>query len=354
MASDLDKYYSQIDILKSLAIIAVIVLHTVPVEFLVNSYAIFHIWQAVPIFLVIIGVTLSLSYDKYDYTSIGQYYSKDNILHRCNRILPAFAVTFLVALVSGVARGEYYWGWKTYLGFLPISSPGNYFLSLILQLLIIAPLMVYFYRKHPTLSIIIFFALNLIFELLSPYVFNGDRYLYYSCLFRVLAIVSVGLYLGSKLASGQLSNISRNRFIQIGVLFSIIYLIVSVACGWKLPLFLEPMETQYLLYLFYPVLIVVIVLNIKLDYFKDDAIFRLCVLIGRASYHIFLAQMLYFGLRYGSYAPSGFPLLKAILINLGFTIVAGIVFYRGEQLVGRAWSMIRCKKGYQIEWKSYF
>ena len=46
-------YLEQIDFIKGLAAVSVILLHTLPLSVLYGSFAVYHIWQAVPIFLFI-------------------------------------------------------------------------------------------------------------------------------------------------------------------------------------------------------------------------------------------------------------------------------------------------------------
>ena len=46
-------HLENIDFIKGLAAISVILLHTLPESVLYGSFAVFHIWQAVPIFLFI-------------------------------------------------------------------------------------------------------------------------------------------------------------------------------------------------------------------------------------------------------------------------------------------------------------
>jgi hypothetical protein len=313
---------------------SVIVIHTVPSEFLISSYATLHFWQAVPLFLVIYGVNLSLSYSKSNFTSLKQYYGR-NLLHRCKRVLPAFFITLLVAWIFCLIRGKFYFGWLTLIGVFPMGAPGNYFLTIILELLFVAPLLVYFYHKNLTLSLIIFLALDVLFELASPYILNSGSYYYHTSLFRILVFITLGLYLGRKLVNDQLFDVLHNRFIQVGVFVSVAYLAAFVFWNWIPPLFTQYKGVLNIWSVFYPFLIVSIVLNLKLERFKNGVIFNLITLIGKASYHIFLIQMLYFGLRYGSYNADG--LVKSVLINLFITVGIGIAFYYTELYV---WKLI--------------
>lgn len=326
-----DKYYPQTDILKCFAIISVVIIHSVSPEFLKDSYAVFHFWQAVPVFLVIMGINLAVSYSKRNFSSLNQYYSWNNMVHRIKRVIPMFMFIFIAGLIWGLIRGNYYIGWKTFLGYIPIPSPGNVFLSVILQMVIVAPALVYFYRKYKIQTIIFCFVSNLLFELIALHVFTmDDKFFYYSFFVRTLAIVVLGLYVGEKLINGKLKNIFDNGLIKIGIVFSSLYLMIASASGWKFPYFIEDYGTQNILAIFYPMMLVILIMQINFDKLKDGVVFKFLCLIGKASYHILLVQMLYFGLRYGSYA-NQMQLVRAILVNIFITVGFGILFYYGEQ-----------------------
>jgi peptidoglycan/LPS O-acetylase OafA/YrhL len=332
----MDKYYPQIDTVKSLAIISVIILHTVSSALLTKSYAIFYVWQAVPVFLVVIGVNLSVSYSKYNLTSLKQYYSR-NFLHRCKRVLLVFFITLLVAWILCLIKGDYNIGWRSWLGVFPMGAPGNYFLTIILELLFVAPLLVYFYRKNTVGTLVACILFNLAFELVSPYI-PIDTYIYHSAFLRVLTFIALGLYLGKELVNDRLSGVFRNRFIQAGILISVVYLAICTFCNWSFPLFPEFEGTQNLLSAFYPFLIVLLILNVNLDRFKNGVIFNFVTLIGKASYHIFLFQLLYFGLRFGSYGAGSLLIIKSILVNLAVTVSFGIAFYYAENYF---WKLVK-------------
>jgi len=55
------KRLKEIDLLKGFAIISVILIHTIPVDIRTLTFAQLHFWQAVPIFVVLIGITNGLS-----------------------------------------------------------------------------------------------------------------------------------------------------------------------------------------------------------------------------------------------------------------------------------------------------
>src|SRR5690606_42156554 len=121
------QHFQQIDILKGLAIIAVLLLHSLSREQLVASYAVFHIWQAVPIFMVLMGLNLGMSYGSKT-LHFGQLYTLHYFQKKALRILFPLLIMYGISLVAGYvweqvyARDVYTLDWKNLIGVLPVSG----------------------------------------------------------------------------------------------------------------------------------------------------------------------------------------------------------------------------------------
>ena len=89
-------HLTQIDLLKGLAIISVILLHTWPEKVLLITGAPFHIWQAVPVFILIAGYVGTLSYKRRDTARLRQCYGRSLLSHRFKRILVPFTLLFII------------------------------------------------------------------------------------------------------------------------------------------------------------------------------------------------------------------------------------------------------------------
>ncbi|MCD2136738.1 OpgC domain-containing protein [Salinicoccus halitifaciens] len=64
-----------IDILKGLAIIAVILIHSLPDEMLLAILSPFYIWQAVPVFMLLAGYNTAQSFQRRGFISLNQFYN---------------------------------------------------------------------------------------------------------------------------------------------------------------------------------------------------------------------------------------------------------------------------------------
>lgn len=95
-----DYYFPQIDFLKALAIISVIILHSLPRTILILTFSQFHIWQAVPILIILMGITSGISftrmYSRYERIKYKAYFT-----NRIKRIVIPFLIIFIISLIGG-------------------------------------------------------------------------------------------------------------------------------------------------------------------------------------------------------------------------------------------------------------
>lgn len=290
---------SQIDLLKGIAIICVILMHTVtrsvmasvfsqifvvlplampgPFDIILN----FTIDQAVPIFLVLIGWNLHVTD------------AKSYIIKRLKRILLPGAPVFAISYIFGV------------------HGPGEYFVYILLGLAILAPAMVFLYRRNPLVLLITTFIINFWFSykfLLPSSYFQYQFDLDALEAFRGIFAVALGMYLRSY----------SPKFLLWTVPISVLVLVFSktmINFGWNALTF------------FYPAFIVVAVLNsnIKNPFLE---------ITGRASYHIFLFQMLYFGFGYSlSQHLSGVFIFFGLIADVLISVIFGIAWYRLDRLI---------------------
>src|SRR4051794_13825999 len=92
----------RLDALKGVAIIAVILLHSMPRDVLDNSLAGFHIWQAVPVFLVLLGYNAARSAARRGVTYDRAYWaSRWSRIARPALIILAIDILIAAALGTG-------------------------------------------------------------------------------------------------------------------------------------------------------------------------------------------------------------------------------------------------------------
>jgi peptidoglycan/LPS O-acetylase OafA/YrhL len=343
--------YPQLDFIKGLAIISVIILHSTPEKYFTSFYGIWYIGQAVPIFFIIFGITTSISLNKIANKSFRGILSKKYLIEKAERYyLPFLPLCLLSILFTHIIHYSDFsivtFFTDLFLSLLgkfpPYGGPGDYFVSDLIQLLVIAPVLYFANRKNPAMCLIGSVFINIAFELIAPY-FPDYDYMYRRCAIRYLGAVALGLYISEDfLRSGYVSFRKKKYYFIIPLfIFSMVYLLMFN--GTATPFFRPEWETQNILSFFYPLTIVIFLLNYYKYFFRimNKRVIALIQTIGKASYHIFTFQIAYFvyvspfahGLINSgkNLLPVTILELMMIAVALIFTIAVGFLFYRLEQ-----------------------
>jgi peptidoglycan/LPS O-acetylase OafA/YrhL len=323
------QHFQQIDIVKGLAMVAVLLLHSLTREELVESYAIFHIWQAVPLFMVTMGLNLGLSYSSktlhFHHLYTAHYFQKKGL-----RILLPLLLMYGIALVAGYTwqslfgADVYTLGWENFIGVLPVSGKGNYFITLLLQSVLFLPLIGYCYYRWPLRTALILVLLEIVF-LLTAYriaYFQEDRYLYDAAFFRYLSAIALGLWLSTTISSEKHKG---KWFLVLIALASGVYLYWQLYQGLLLPHIRPEWQAQLVLTFPYAALLVYLFL-LLFPQQSDNKVLGVMAETGKASYHIFLVQVLYFGL---------VPQDANTYLNLTICLLAGFLFFYAETALAK-------------------
>ena len=311
-----DTRLHQIDVLKGLAALSVVVTHSLSVEELIGSWAVFHVWQAVPVFIVLTAVNASISFGRQRARGAAHLFTATYVRRRGSRILIPFAVAWLFALLIGMRGGDLRFGPETLLLQLPHPGPGNYYVSLALALTAIAPLVYVGYRRRPGLTLGALFAIDIAFELLAAQTsaFITHPFLYSVAFPRYLAVFGLGFFIVDERVSNRL----KWTVLVAGSAFSVVYLLLGNSGAWAPP-FLATWRTQNVLAAFYPALLVALGSR-YIAASSNNWLYRGLTLIGRASYHVFLAQMVYFMVVPQSKS-------ETLVLNLVVCTLLGVGFY---------------------------
>ncbi|PKL66553.1 MAG: hypothetical protein CVV28_10440 [Methanobacteriales archaeon HGW-Methanobacteriales-1] len=319
-----NKYYYQLDILKGLAIISVIILHTIPIYLIKTPIIVFSILTAVPVFFFIMGLNSSMSFRRKNYFELDQLYSKSYFKGRFKRLIVPFIIIFFISLILGILlKKTIYLGLMIFIGYLPLSGPGNYFISIVFQFVIIFPLIYYIYQKNPKLILALSFILSLLFELFANNIsiLMNNSFLYASSILRYLFIIVLGIWASENFRIDNFSSLIRKNFVILGLFMSITYLIIVSIFKYKLIIFQQAWQPQIVLSFFYPF----ILCTFALSYLPSNSLNKVSQIIGslgRASYHIFLVQILFFGSGISLYK---FFIYLGLLNSLNWYLIAIII-----------------------------
>jgi len=171
---------NQVDLLKGLAIISVILIHTFPDTLLTYTGAPFYIWQAVPVFLLLAAFTGSLAYKPKKRKNLLDCYDPSMLAKRFRRILLPFTFIWILQVVVILylmppdfsLHALYVQIFQSGIPGILVnffsggSGPGNYFIPVILQQIIILPVFYWLaVRFSPDRMLIIAFVTNIALEL---------------------------------------------------------------------------------------------------------------------------------------------------------------------------------------------
>ena len=306
-----------IDVIKALAIISVILIHGLFNDSLYAILAPYYIWQTVPVFMILVGYNSATSFMKRGYRTLSEIFSQHYLMKKAKRILLPFAFIWL-----GQVLLQYFFFNNTDIMELLRSflvggyGPGSYFVPLIVQATVLTPLIYVLLRKHPTRMMAVLFIVSLLVDLMT-YWLNVSGSLYRLLIVRHLFSLTLGVWYA--LVKTRI----KVRWLLVPAAVSLVYITAVHYFNWELILE-EYWHSQHAPSYFYVLVLIILgarFMNIK----KQSFIEKTFILIGQASFHIFLTQMFYFWFVHKRLPEvNGFLYITLFLV---IPIVTGIGFY---------------------------
>lgn len=317
-----------LDILKGICIIFIILDHYTRWEdWRLKLLFPYWITMAVPVLMIVLGYQYALSYDRHEITKLSQAYSFRFVLDKFLRYSIPFWMAFLVefvlssismgprAILGAWIRGLFTGGW----------GAGSYYYPILVQFIFVFPILYFIVKKYDFAGVLFCGLLNAGYEWIQ-YVFEMDYKCYRLLLFRYILLIAVGcyLYLGKSKVKRWVSVLS----FVIGAAFIWIY----NYGGYTPKVLVHWTQTSFVAVLFIIPVIGAILSSNRLM----DLSCRPLEFVGKASYNIFLVQMVYF-----NYAAARlYPYCKSVVLcniaNLVITILVGSVFYLVERKISKS------------------
>lgn len=312
-----------IDIIKAFAIVSVILLHTFDGNLLLEFGAPFHIWQAVPIFMILQGFNNGGSYKRRNYNKIDDFKDRDFVVNKSKRLLFPFLIFFIIQTAFLYFDTPNYFASENHLFrlFTGGRGPGSYFVPLTIQAQLIVPFMFLAAKKSVSKMLMGSFAINLALEVFSLAI-NMNEELYRILIIRFIFALALGVGL-------SLWGFERfkNRKFYIASLISLIYIVGVMYFNWNF-IMEKYWHSQHIPGFLYPLFLIIFINSIEMN--EENKILQKSAEIGKASYHIFLAQLLYFWKPIQDLHLNFTPVI-GVLLNILVPIGVGILFYRAEQ-----------------------
>ncbi len=319
------------DILKGVAIIGVLIQHAAPRDDLRAVYTPLHLGLAVPVFIVLTGMNLAGSILRHGDRPLRRLYSREYASRRLGRLVPPLAVAWLASLALGAALGRLWLTPQLLLLSLPMPGPGGYYIAVLFQAVLLVPLVAWGMARRPVVTIVACFAIDLAFELAATHIdpvrhvlFSGDAFRYDVVGLRYLAAIAVGVWLaGSVRLLGR-----RNLWLLPLGLAGVAYLLLEHGEAMSVFGFAPTFERRTNL-LVAGLAAVYVMLALRLIGARSQRVLEPLAVLGRASYHVYLVQIVWFsvftGVSWAAFAWS--------VVGCG---VVGVLFER--LLPGWPWS----------------
>lgn len=311
-----------IDLLKAFAIVGVLWQHTMPWDVTEALYGNLWVRAAVPIFFVLIGFNLAGSLRRRGGVEWTGTFFRSYLGRRLDRIVAPFLLVLAVGYTVAIARGTLEFTPGLAVGGMPVNAPGIYFVPALIGTVVLFPVLYWAYERRPLATLVGCFAINAAFELTMDALLAANSgvanwsLLYTGSPLRYLALVALGVWA----ADGPGLGAPRNRpLVALGVLSAGYLILEQLEPELFSPLFPWGFE-RVTNFLAAPWAFVLVLAGMRFlpERVPAGAGWRAAVEVGRASFHIYLIQMLWTGLVVESPTVALAPLSATASIGLGY------------------------------------
>ncbi len=309
-----------INILKAIAIIFVIITHNnYSANIKGNIFFSYFICMAVPLFMLISGFNYSLSFSNIKDCCLKNYLK--SILRKFIRLTLPFLIIFFAECGFNVLNiRNLHFTTALINGGL---GPGSYYYPVMVQIILLFPLIYIWIKKYQVKGIIIVFLAQFLFEIIC-YLTNIKAEVYRILCFRYIFLISLGCYLSVKN-----DKIKPNILILMEIVgISYINILICSNSAQIYAPFTHWASTSLLTAFYIFPIFAYTFYNHNQDI--SNGFLKVISDIGRASWHIFLVQMIYFCIIPYSFKYS----LKIMLpISLLVNTILGWLFYKIEKQI---------------------
>jgi hypothetical protein len=306
--------YFQVDILKAAMIFLVIFDHIV--SWNIKSYVAVSLWEriSIPVFLVIMGFNMGRSFQKDGLQTLRELYTWKYFKKKIFRYILPFLVlyiasTFIGLFMYGFDLTAMWWGQfypdhsflQLFTGYLLFWGPGNWFLPVLFQSVIIIPLIYWVFTKKRILALLLCFVVEFALQLTVFFVI-GDitswEELHVLSLFMNSVLFYLpGIGLGIWFSFGYKINDDRNFFMWLLYPISLGFIVAHQFFTFRIRIDgVSLLRGDYHL-LMIPYSAFLFLLAMKfLPQKSNRRISKGISLISRSTYHILLTQILGYGM----------------------------------------------------------
>lgn len=305
-----------LDYLKAICVIMVIVTHYDWTD-KTSPFFTMLINMAVPVFMIVSGYNFAMSNRKKAEGKLSKMYGWSVIKPKLVRFLVPFVTICFIEMPLLLMEDREIDPFRIF--FLGAYGPGSYYVPVMLQLLVIFPIIYVLVEKNAKFGIAAAGTANLLFEI-AVKVFEMDKEYYRLSVGRYILLIAFGCYL-------YLHPEHRVKRYQMWAMFlaGLAYIVAVFGFERELILF-GYWKTTAMPVAFYIFPIVILLFRKFYHSTIPGVLGRLLTWIGKASYHIFLVQMVYYHFDLGG-AIMQAAWYIAVPFNVLVSVPVGLAFY---------------------------
>ena len=345
--------FFQIDFLKAVMIFLVIFDHYVYWDIKGEIGA--ALWEriSIPVFLVVMGLNMGLSFKGQGATTLKQLYSWSYFKKKILRYVVPFLILYAVSTFVGLFmyRFDFIAMYDTqyspehgiinlFFLIMPFWGPGNWFIPVLMQSILVVPLLYWGFTKKPVITLILTFVIEIVLQI-TVFLVIGDITTWEESYILTVVMNSILFYLsavglGMWFSRDHDLQSKHNFFMWFLYPLCLVYLVLYQFYGFRFRFDGIPLlrGDYHFLVFGYSAFLVLLALKF-LPNTSTRKISKTISLIGRSTYHILLTQILgfgmiaaYWGTHYGMYLPFN-PLDLIDLVALWLLFIwLGIIWYK--------------------------
>lgn len=314
---------SLLDIIKGVMIIFIITTHfrfIYPDDYRKFGFF-FWIDMAVPVFMIITGYLMTIQFERKKITTLQQAWALEIVIPKLLRFIVPFIFSMMIELPFLAVNNGYGIVDIITILFRGGEGPGSYYTQVLIQLVFFFPLIYLCIKKYDFFGVVLSFVITAIWEAVQ-YSWGTDGYTYSLLMFRYISILAFGSYIA-------IGKIQANGSVLTSMFF--------VGAVWQALLNYVPLEPIFMNVAwarvnYIPTLFIMPIMYVLIKKFNNSEI-RITILqeLGKASYNIYLTQMVFYGCGKANLVYSMISLLwLQLIICITVCVVAGYIFYRIE------------------------
>jgi len=318
--------YRNLDVYKGVCIILIIVTHFSWSEYQRKNILFpFLIEMAVPVFMTITGYVSSMSLDKKGADFKSAYHPRIIICKWLRFLIPYLPIYLVMVIYSIVEYGQNVsFAWLIKFFIVGGLGPGSYYFTVMIQAVLMIPIIYWIVSRWKFRGLLGCFTVNVLYEIIKTIIcMSPDDYRLLA--FRYIYILAYGCYL----------YVIRRDNIRLCRLCSVI---IGLTGAFYIVLFyytsLKPWITdQWTLTSVFAVLFLFPIMQFLVR--AESIHCRMLELVGKASYNIMYAQLLYYVLLFDVISKCFHQTIVQLVMGIIVSCVAGIVFYKTENPITR-------------------